>query len=609
MARLGPFARIRWYARMVYKRGGENQAVQRIRSGIILAGFLLLCGFVACHRGGRTLSEEAFLRNYENTFQPLERAFGLLSWQASFSNDPTLSDKRAAAEKKISDFYADTDAFNRLRVLREKGQGSSLIQRQIEILYRLYLPYQVAQPLRELINSLETDLEREFHLTRVIVQGAELEIEQAYKRLLHSSVSEERQEYWEALLRSLRPLEQKFRQLVLLRNQAAQDLGFRDYFDMLLSINGANKGEFSTLLDDLESQSSLPFARMMSETAETLASLYGVPTDRIRPWHYPNPFFLNKSMAICSGMNDLFEVRDPIRIGLDFFKALSIDLTPVVQRSDLYGKTARESGAFRILVNRQYDYSLLLKPITRWEGPKDYDVRIVMNVAPDAASMSDVLHLMGHAAYFENIDNKLPYVLRQEASQDVSEGVAIFFGGLVTDPGWLASFLGASGVELLVHQADIRHCSIFEQLAYLRQKLCRLRFEQALYENPNQDLSALWRRMMERFQRLKTPPGWDNPDYLYDIDPLIDSPVYNRHFIYAFLLCAQIRHYLEAHCAQRYNGIDCFDWPAVGRFFTERLFSPGAKYPWTQLVEMATGEKLNPAYFLAQFANGHGPAS
>jgi oligoendopeptidase F len=299
----------------------------------------------------------------------------------------------------------------------------------------------------------------------------------------------------------------------------------------------------------------------------------------------------------------LYQNQDPIRIARDFFKALDIDLAAVIQRSDLNKKKAKESEAYKILVDREYDYSLLLKPaVRRWEGRQDYDVRIVMNVAPNADSMSILLHEMGHAAYFENIDKKLPYVLRQEANIAMSEGVAIFFGSLIYDPRWLESFLGAPSDYLQAHQVDLRRGQIFEQLASLLQQVCHLRFEQALYENPEQDLNALWRKLVERFQGIKVPREWDNPDFLYYFD-FVQWPVYKQNFIYAFLLSSHIRHYLETCFAL--NGISPgrFDWPAVGRFFKEKLFSLGATYPWGELLEKATGEKLNPAHFFSRFTD------
>ena len=38
--------------------------------------------------------------------------------------------------------------------------------------------------------------------------------------------------------------------------------------------------------------------------------------------------------------------------------------------------------------------------------------------------------------------------------------------------------------------------------------------------------------------------------------------------------------------------------PAAGRWLKERIFSPGASLDWRSLIQQATGEPLNPRYFV-----------
>ena len=41
--------------------------------------------------------------------------------------------------------------------------------------------------------------------------------------------------------------------------------------------------------------------------------------------------------------------------------------------------------------------------------------------------------------------------------------------------------------------------------------------------------------------------------------------------------------------------------PAVGRFMKEKVFAPGRTLPWNELTRHATGERLNPKAFAADF--------
>jgi peptidyl-dipeptidase A len=568
----------------------------------ILSILVALLSSFDCTGGRRRSPEHAFLRAYGNTYLPLERELGIREWQASLSDDIKAQERLAKAEQNITDFFADPEIFNALRAFREKGAGDPEIKRQLDILYNRHLPYQAPKPLRDAIKALEKELNQDYGRLRLTINGNNLDIEEAHKRLSASTSSEERRENWVAILTSLKPLDAKFRRLILLRNEAARALGFRDYIEQVLSTNGVKSDEFAALLNDLETRSSAPFARLFSETSSKLARIYGIREDEFRPWHWPDPFNLKRGLSDSQELRRLYKDFDHIRIGLDFFKVLGMDLTSVVQRSELYDRKARESGAFKIFVDREYDYSLLLKPIIRWEGPPGYDVRIVMNISPPSAFMEVVLHQLGHAAYLENIDKKLPFMLRQEASIAASEGVAVFFEQLIYDDAWIRSFLEAPADMLQANQDDFRRLSLSGLLAGLRQKLCMVRFEQALYEHPEQDISTLWRRLTERFLLAKNPEGWDNPDYLFYGD-FVKWPVYEQHFIYAYLLRAQIRHCLEQYGALSSGERGSPDWPAVGRFFKEKIFAPGAIHPWLNLVEIATGERLNPVHFFNQFVD------
>ncbi len=40
---------------------------------------------------------------------------------------------------------------------------------------------------------------------------------------------------------------------------------------------------------------------------------------------------------------------------------------------------------------------------------------------------------------------------------------------------------------------------------------------------------------------------------------------------------------------------------SVGQFLRERVFAAGKRYHWSELVEQATGEPLNPEWFAAQY--------
>ena len=53
----------------------------------------------------------------------------------------------------------------------------------------------------------------------------------------------------------------------------------------------------------------------------------------------------------------------------------------------------------------------------------------------------------------------------------------------------------------------------YQLLIFSRWCQVMLRFEKAMYENPDQDLNKLWWDLVEKYQGLKRPPNRNAPDY------------------------------------------------------------------------------------------------
>jgi peptidyl-dipeptidase A len=41
----------------------------------------------------------------------------------------------------------------------------------------------------------------------------------------------------------------------------------------------------------------------------------------------------------------------------------------------------------------------------------------------------------------------------------------------------------------------------------------------------------------------------------------------------------------------------------AGKFFIQKVFGPGARYSWGEMIEKATGEPLTAKYYAAQFVD------
>jgi peptidyl-dipeptidase A len=51
------------------------------------------------------------------------------------------------------------------------------------------------------------------------------------------------------------------------------------------------------------------------------------------------------------------------------------------------------------------------------------------------------------------------------------------------------------------------------------------------------------------------------------------------------------------------NQTDFSGKKAVGTFLKEKVYKPGLRYPWNEMIERATGEKLTAKFYARQLEN------
>lgn len=182
----------------------------------------------------------------------------------------------------------------------------------------------------------------------------------------------------------------------------------------------------------------------------------------------------------------------------------------------------------------------------------------------------------------------------------------MLFGRLASNPAWLEQIAGIPA-EKIQQVTDILFQSLrLEQLVFSRWAQVLYRFEKSMYENPDQDLNALWWQLVEKYQMLRKPEGRDKPDWASKIHVAL-FPAYYHNYLLGELLASQLHAYIccevlrsDNSCCEAYVGR-----PEVGAWLIDHIFKPGRTLPWNDLIENATGEKLTAKYYAAQFVHTH----
>ncbi len=182
-----------------------------------------------------------------------------------------------------------------------------------------------------------------------------------------------------------------------------------------------------------------------------------------------------------------------------------------------------------------------------------------------------VLHELGHSVYSsKNIPKTLPYILRMESHILTTEGVAMQFERFSKSAAWLEKM----GVKVENPKAfDETASKVLRNQLLIFSRWCQvmLRFEKAMYENPQQDLNKLWWDLVEKYQMVKRPKDRNAPDYGSKIH-IVSAPVYYHNYMMGQLFASQVHHAVakEVYDGAAPNTVIYIDNKKVGDFMKKR---------------------------------------
>ena len=91
---------------------------------------------------------------YLTKYKPLWMESAAAWWEANISGADAAYARKTAAERALVDLHSDRELFARLKALKEQGQVTDpVLRRELDVMYRTFLPGQVDPALQKRINS------------------------------------------------------------------------------------------------------------------------------------------------------------------------------------------------------------------------------------------------------------------------------------------------------------------------------------------------------------------------------------------------------------------------------------------------------------------------
>jgi peptidyl-dipeptidase A len=502
----------------------------------------------------------------EDMLRPLAQARNLASWEASIEATDENERRRAEADLAFSNALADHEAFADVQSARG-ADGDPLLRRRLDLLHDFMLPRQVPAALRERIVRLEASVAARYSRHRGVVGGEEVDDVAIKKILRESNDAGARREAWEASKTVGAEVADDVRELARMRNEAARELGYRDWFALAIATSELSEQRLLETLGAADRVTAELFARWKATLDERLAERFGCATEDLRPWHYADPFFQETPPDGAVDLDPYFRDHDVVELAARTFDGLGVDVGAILGRSDLFPRAGKNQHAFCLDVDR--------------EG----DVRILANLTDNHDSMDTLLHELGHGVYDLGYDSGLDWLLR-DAHLVSTEASALLFGGLAGEREWLERILGLEGGEAARLEQELRAARAARMLVFTRWVLVMTGFERELYGDPEADLDSIWWELAHRHQLVTPPEDRQAPDWAAKLHVAL-APVYYHTYLYGAIVAAQIREFLIAEA----GGI--VDQPDAGKLLTERLYAPGLSIRWDDLVERTTGSPLS----------------
>lgn len=532
--------------------------------------------------GGAEEQARAFVEGMTAAVAPLEQEANLAAWDAAVGGGDQATERATRARVELRGLFTDAEGARKVRGWLESGAiADPLLLRQLHLLDEEFTRNRLPRETIDDLVNRHAELERLFYGFRAELHGERVTNNQLLDVLSAERDSAVRRAAWNASKQIGVQVAEPLRELVRRRNAAARSIGFRDAYAMDLHLQEIDEAELFATLDGLRDGSDAPFRDFLDGLNGEMAARFGVSVDELRPWHWEDPFAQQAPAMGNLDMDRYFTGRDPVPLATEFFGGIGLGVEAILARSDLYEREGKDQHAFCQDVDRSGD------------------VRILCNLRPNEKWTATLLHELGHAVYDESLPHDLPFLLRQPAHILTTESVAMYFGRLTREPAWLREVAGAQVSP--AEAREIRAQSRAAMLIAARWMLVMICFERELYRDPDRaDLNRVWWRLVERLQGVRYPEARaDGTEWASKIH-LALSPVYYHNYLLGELMASQV-----SAAVRRETGLAAEHSVAgdarVGAFFRERIFAPGASLPWNEHLRRATGEPLNPRWFVGQF--------
>jgi len=341
--------------------------------------------------------------------------------------------------------------------------------------------------------------------------------------------------------------------LFRMRNQQAKNLGYSDFFTMMLNESEFPVEHFLNLLEPLDSGTIDPYIQLVDGIRSRLS------TAEIEIWDLPTAY-----ASTLREMDEYFPVDSQLSITYAGFNGLGFNLSAHPIYLDV--RTEAETSPYTVYL-----------PVS-----PPHDVRLAVSLSEGMEATWGFIGGIGQAIPATYTNQSRP--LFSSRSDGIWEGgLAKILADVCGSDDWLRIYAHVPE-DLIIRYRQAQHR---KDLVQYRLALARLSFEYEAYKNPDRDLNRLYWDIFERYMLV---PRHDDILPWAATEAYVTNPAQSHHSVLADIISAQTLAHLER------TGNKVVNSETTKAFLTQNYFRFGCRFPWQELLERGTGEPLQPAY-------------
>ncbi len=520
--------------------------------------------------------DKNFLENVNAEIKRLHTKSATSYWGLTTTGKEEYGEEMQKAEIELRLYLADKEKFDTVKESMSL-ELDPIEKREMRVLFNEMLPNQLPKERIEEAVKKEVKIESLFANFRAKIDGKEVSNNEITEILEKSTDSKLRKDAWIAGKEIGEEIAPKLIELIKIRNENAKILGFNNYYDMMMELQELSTEQIHSMFRSFKEQSDGLFKEIKNDIDTTLSEKFKISQEEIKPWHYADIWFQEVPQIDTYNYDSILKDKDVVALVKKTYGSIGLDISDIIERSDLYERKGKNQHAFTISIDTEND------------------VRVLENIRPNVKWAETTLHEYGHAIYDKYIDKGLPVILRGPAHTFTTEAVAMFFGRRARDAEWYGKIVNLDESTLKEIEPRLKKLLKYQLAITARWIIAFVFFERALYKNPErEDLNNLWYDTLQELQFIKVPDDRrKRPDWAAKIHFGI-APVYYHNYLLGEMMASQMENYVRENISKELINKN------VGEFFVEGIFKPGSKYRWDELIEKTTGKPLSPEFLANQ---------